>query len=348
MDPASEHLADLVEALDQVVLGRRREIEVVVAALAAGRDLVLEGPPGTGKTTLLRAFAERSGRGFVAVEGTAELTPARLLGHHDPSRVLTEGYVADAFVDGPLLQAMRQGALLYVEEVNRVPEETLNVLVGAMSARRVTVPRLGEVQAAPGFVVAAAMNPFDAVGTARISQAIADRTCRVAMGYQDQATELAVVRQAVAQATGGELDPPEAWLLDVLGVVRRTRHHPALRAGASVRGAIDLVLVADQLAAIRGVPLTDPQVGRDAALCALSGRVTLDELSGLEVDQVVGALWDEQLAATSSRPPAASPPSSPSAADGLPPRPGSAGEPGKVQAPGGRGRSRVTGPPGSW
>lgn len=96
----------------------------------------------------------------MVLEGNAELTPARLLGHFDPSQVLSDGYTPDTFVDGPLIEALRTGALLYVEEVNRVPEETLNVLITVMSE---------------GGRLVAAMNPFDAVGTARISAASYDR-----------------------------------------------------------------------------------------------------------------------------------------------------------------------------
>ena len=67
---------------------------------------------------------------FVLVEGNAELTPARLVGHHNPARVLREDYSADNFVPGPLVEAMRGGGFLYIEELNRAPEDTLNVLLG--------------------------------------------------------------------------------------------------------------------------------------------------------------------------------------------------------------------------
>ena len=103
------------------------------------------------------------------VEGNAELTPTRLVGHHDASRVLTEDYRPENFVPGPLTRAMTEGALLYVEEFNRVPEETMNVLLGVLSEREMHVPRYGRVAARPTFRLVAAMNPFDAVGTARVT-----------------------------------------------------------------------------------------------------------------------------------------------------------------------------------
>src|SRR3712207_9450073 len=99
---------------------------------------------------------------------------------------MAEGYVPAIFVDGPLLTAMRGSGLLYLEELNRIPEETLNVLITVLTEGEIVVPRLGVVRATAGFRLIAAMNPFDPVGTARVGQAIADRMCRRVLGLQEE------------------------------------------------------------------------------------------------------------------------------------------------------------------
>jgi len=183
------------------IVGLRREREVLTVALEAGRHVVIEGPPGTGKSTLLRQVAAARHAEFVLVEGSAELTPARLVGSFDPALVLEQGYRPENFSDGPLVRAMRDGGLLYVEELNRVPEETINVLLTVMSEGEINVPRLGRVAADESFRLVAAMNPYDSVGTSRLSMALYDRTCRIALGYQDAEHERQIVQLAAARAT---------------------------------------------------------------------------------------------------------------------------------------------------
>jgi magnesium chelatase subunit D len=269
------------------IVGLRREREVLTVALEAGRHVVIEGPPGTGKSTLLRDIARQAGRAVVFAEGNAELTPARLIGQYDPAQVLNEGYVPASFTDGPLLRAMRSGALLYLEEFNRVPEETLNVLITVLTEGEIAVPRLGTVRASEGFRLVAAMNPFDAIGTARVSHAIADRICRVVLGYQTAAAE----REITTAVTGGG-----GPVVDfAVTLTRATRDHQDVRMGASVRGAIDLVLLLTGLARLRGENGMARASARDAAQAALSGRIRIadgcDRTPESVLDELLGLLW---------------------------------------------------------
>jgi MoxR-like ATPase len=179
---------------------------------------------------------------------------------------------------------MRDGGLLYVEELNRVPEETINVLLTVMSEGDINVARLGRVVADASFRLVAAMNPYDSVGTSRLSMALYDRTCRISVGYQDAGHE----RQIVSLAAP---DTKQTLVAEAVELARATRDHPDLRSGASVRGAIDYARLVPELADIRVVPADDWQVGLDAALTTLSGRVRRHESSKRSADQIIEEIF---------------------------------------------------------
>ena len=287
---------DLAEIRDRVarhLVGRERELELVLSAVGAGRDIVLEGPPGTSKTTLLRAITTEWGIPLLFVEGNADLTPSRLIGHHNPARVLREDYSAENFVPGPLVEAMREGGFLYIEEFNRAPDDTLNTLLTAMAERQVTVPRVGTTTAKPTFRVIASMNPYDNVGTIRLSTSISDRLCRLSVGYQDDAAE----RGIVVLRTGLSIE--DRLVADAVAVTRATRVHPDVRQGSSVRGAIDTALVATEVSELRGASTRDderyPQVVFDAMTVALSGRIQLDEAAETTPELVLRQIWEDRF-----------------------------------------------------
>lgn len=284
------------------LVGRERELELLLAAVAAGRDVLIEGPPGTSKSTLLGAITEQWGIPLVFVEGNADLTPARIVGHHNPARVLREDYSDDNFVAGPLVEAMRSGGFLYVEEFNRAPEDTINTLLTAMAERRIAIPRVGTVVALPTFRVVASMNPYDNVGTTMLSRSVHDRMCRLAITYQDAECERGIV------ALRSDTESPRL-IADAVALTRATREHPDITQGSSVRGAIDLALVATQLAMLRDVrvpivagvqpprDLAEPylSVMLDAVLVALSGRIHVDETVEETPESVLRTIWEDHF-----------------------------------------------------
>jgi MoxR-like ATPase len=278
------------------IVGRESELDLVLAAVAAGRDIVLEGPPGTSKTTMLKAITAEWGIPLLFVEGNADLTPAKIVGHHNPARVLREDYSADNFVPGPLVEAMERGGFLYIEEFNRAPEDTLNTLLTAIADRTIAVPRVGTVTARPTFRLIASMNPYDNVGTTRLSTSVHDRLCRLSVGYQDEPAERDIV---ALRAGGADGELRTALIGDAVAVTRATREHPDVRQGSSVRGAIDTVLVGLQLTELRGVrvPADERYAATvyDAMVVALSGRIHLDEAAETTPERVLREIWEDHF-----------------------------------------------------
>jgi MoxR-like ATPase len=201
---------------------------------------------------------------------------------------------------------MREGGFLYIEEFNRAPEDTLNTLLTAMAEREVTVPRVGLTRALPSFRIIASMNPYDNIGTTRLSTSVHDRLCRLTITYQDEDAERGIVALRAPAVAARVAD---ALRSDAVALTRATRRHPDIRQGSSVRGAIDLTLVAAELLALRQI--SEPGTGRvtadnrqrsayaetvfDATIVALSGRIQLDETVDKTPEAVLREIWQDRF-----------------------------------------------------
>jgi MoxR-like ATPase len=270
------------------IVGREAELALSLAVLARGRHLLLEGPVGVGKTTVALAVCSHLGRETVRVDGDDRYSEAKLTGWFDPPLVLRQGYSEESFFAGPLVRAMRAGAVLFINELNRMPESVQNVLLPALDEGLLIVPHIGEVRAAPGFQVIATQNPVEYIATGHLSEALRDRFERVALAYQSAAEEARIV---AAETGSGDA----RLIASAVAVARATRAHPRLKKGASIRAAIALVALAEELAAANA-PADEHErreLLRRAAGVALPTRV---ELAG-DADASLAAVIDEICAA---------------------------------------------------
>lgn len=270
-------MLDFYNEVKRHIVGREKEIKAILAALEARKHILLEGPPGTSKTTMLRHIAKATGRSLYIIEGNIDLTPAKLIGHFNPSLVMKDDYRPEYFVKGPLVRAMEEGGILYLEEFNRMPADVCNVLISPMEERELNIPRYNTVKALQTFTVIAAQNPYDDVGTVRVSRAFMDRVCRIRVDYQSEDEE----REIVSLRTGSTDDKLIEFAVKI---VRATRSHPDLKLGASVRAAIDIVDIAANLLNLgfgRDEALTQ------AAVMAAVGRVWLSELVSKNAEDVI-------------------------------------------------------------
>ncbi len=222
------------------LIGRDRELELLLACLKAGRNLLIEGPVGVGKTRLAQEGARLLNRSMIRVDGDERYSEEKLAGWFDPPEVISRGYTQDAFRPGPLYLSMSQGALLFINEINRMPDGVQNILLPALDENILEIPKVDTVRAAHGFQVVATQNPKEFVGTSLISEALRDRFELLTLDYQSFEEEEAIVKQLTGLANA-------ALIRDAVFITRSTRTHPRVRRGASVRAAASLALIASNL-----------------------------------------------------------------------------------------------------
>jgi len=284
-----------------LIIGRSQELQDALIAVRGKKHVLIEGPVGVGKTVIAMALANYLRRGIYRVDGDERYTEQKMVGWFDPPVVMSKGYAREAFIEGPLMKAMQDGAFLFINELNRMPEGTQNVLLPAMDERRIVVPRIGAVDAKGGFTIIATQNPEEYIATSRLSEALKDRFVWVRLGYQPQGEEEAIVRKETSSSDG--------LLVKVAVLIgRRTRENPEIRRGASIRGAIDIVLMVQQVTSDRMVDMDPPRMRallQRAAVLSLASKVELREGSHeklLEtirstIDEVLNALKPQRVAA---------------------------------------------------
>ncbi len=245
------------------IVGRKRETDQLQRAIQLGRNVLIEGPVGVGKTFLVKQILKGIKKSFERIDGDTRYTEQKLTGWFDPPMVLKKGYLASCFVDGPLVTAMKKGIPLFINELNRMPEAVQNILLPAMDERRIVLPKLGEIAAKPGFLVIATQNPREFTATHALSEAVLDRFEMVALEYQSREEELQIVRHEVGTQLKG------AWVERAVDLVRATRNHPAIKRGASLRAAIAICELASG-----GI---DFETGCLMALCSRIEMISSDE-----------------------------------------------------------------------
>ena len=260
------------------IVGRTEELTMALAILDTGRHLLLEGPVGVGKTTVALAVCRHKDRQTFRVDGDERYTENKLTGWFDPQLVLKSGYGPQSFFNGPLAEAMSAGAILFINELNRMPEAVQNVLLPALDEGMLILPQIGALKALPGFQVIATQNPVEYIATGHLSEALKDRFEHVVLNYQNAEEETAIVRQV----TGCR----DATLIrEAVALVRATRGHPKFKKGASVRAAIAIVAIATQL--------KTPDALRRAAAAALATRVELRDDEARDFPTVLHELQSE-------------------------------------------------------
>lgn len=280
------------------LIGRDSELAQVRACLRARKNVLLEGPVGVGKTRLAIAVTQELGLPVFRVDGDSRYSEQKLTGWFDPPSVIQKGYSKETFIPGPLVEAMRQGGVLFINELNRLPEGVQNVLLPAIDERILVVPRLGEVQATSEFLVIATQNPKEFVATSHLSEAILDRFELVVLDYQPEGDELQMVEAHLAQA-GEALGKTQKQLaLAAVRLVRRTRDHARIRRGASVRAALSIADIAQSLIQLDKKPLRDAFV--TAVILALPTRIEIERDAESEESlrvELEGLLkqWSEEI-----------------------------------------------------
>ena len=288
-------------AVEQVVVGMNHVTDQLLMALIAGGHVLLEGVPGTAKTTLCRTFSTVLGIHYERVQFTPDLLPSDVTG----TQVLDRQTSDFVLRKGPVFCQ-----LLLADELNRAPARTQSSLLEAMQERQVTIE--GKTLPLPEpFMVLATQNPIEQEGVYRLPEAQLDRFLfRIHVGYPERNQEVDMlelhsktIARPTAVTNAAEISAIQRQLDTVYGtrelqeyivdLVRQSRQHPDLVLGGSPRAAINLMKAGRSHALLCGRNYLTHEDIKAVAQPVLCHRLIMRpeaEMDGRTVESVVDQL----------------------------------------------------------
>lgn len=286
------------QSVEQVVVGLSHVTDQMLMALLAGGHVLLEGVPGTAKTTLCRTFSTVLGLDFERIQFTPDLLPSDVTG----TQILDRNSGTFSLRKGPVFCQ-----LLLADELNRAPARTQSSLLEAMQERQVTIEN--ETLPLPNpFMVLATQNPIEQEGVYRLPEAQLDRFLfRILVDYPERQNEIGMLQlhsrpivQLQPVTTSEEITLIREHLDEVhaslelqeyiVDLARRSREHPNLALGASPRACISLLKASRANALLDGRDFLTHADVQAVCLPVLTHRLIMHpeaELDGLQIETVI-------------------------------------------------------------